>query len=106
MADLTSSNVTILDHWTDGGLASKRQTVIRVEAVITAAGAGSIGAKIPASAFGLTKVEEVSPLVNDGGDLIVVGAPNYDGSEIVLKAAATNALASYTDTFRFEVKGY
>lgn len=106
MADLARSNVTILNHWTEGGLNGKRQVVLQVEAVISAAGAGSSGAKLPASAFGLTKVEEVSALMNDGGDLVVVGSPNYDKSEIVLKAAATNALASYSDTFRFTVRGY
>ena len=98
--------MTIRDSWSEGGVNGKRRTVLEVTVVLTGAGSGASSNKIPASAFGLTVIEEVSSFVNDGGDLIIVGSPNYDGTEIVFKAAATNAFASYTDTFRGTVKGY
>lgn len=105
MANAARSNVTLLGSWPEGGICGKRRTALAVEIALTSAGSGAADNKIPASAFGLSSIEEVSPLVNDSNDLVIVGTPNFDGSELLLKAAATNAPASYTDTFRCVVKG-
>jgi len=105
MADLTQSGVTVLDTWTEGNVNGKRRVALRCQVALSGAGSGATSNKIPASAFGLKKVEEVSLLVNDDSDLVIAASPNYAGTEIILKAAGTNAPASYTDTFRCIVKG-
>ena len=84
----------------------KRRVALAVTVAISGAGSGDSSKTIPASAFGLRVIEEVSPLVNDSDDLIIVASPNYDGTEIILKAAGTNVPADFTDTFRGVVKGH
>jgi hypothetical protein len=69
-------------------------------------GSGSAGEKIPASAFGLSTFEECGVLTKSDNTVVVVAAPSADRTEMLLKAAGTNAPASVTGTYNFVVKGY
>lgn len=109
MADLTSTDVTIDANrsWELGDRFNKLiGKKLSVTLVLTAQGDGAAGSNIPASALGLTTVFEVRPLTKSDDSLVVVGAPNYAKSGILLKAAATNAPAQYTGTFKTVVIGY
>jgi hypothetical protein len=58
---------------------------------------GSEGAavdSIPASLFGLSKIEDSRPLVKSDNTLVVVTAPAYNGGSLLGKAAATAAPAN------------
>jgi hypothetical protein len=105
MADLTASGVTLLDAWSAGGVNGKRQTVLKLDLVLAGAGSGAASNKIPASALGMSTIEEVSSLVKSDGLVIVPATPNIAGTEIILGGGASNANASYTGTFRCVVKG-
>jgi hypothetical protein len=105
MADLASTGVTLLDAWPDGGTSGKRRTALKLEIVLAAAGSGATSNKIPASALGLSTIEEVSSFVKSDGLVIVPATPNIAGNEIILGGGASNANASYTGTFRCIVKG-
>lgn len=103
MADVTSANVTLLDHWTEGGLNGKRFAALKVQVAITAAGSGATGAKIPASAFGLRVVEQVSNAVNAANTAAHPLVPSADESEVL--SMHNNVPANITGTYEFIVKG-
>jgi hypothetical protein len=103
MADVTSANVTLLDHWTEGGLNGKRLTALKVQVAITAAGSGATGGKIPASAFGLREVEQVSNTVKSDNTAAHAMVPNANGSEVL--SMHNNSPANITGTYNFIVKG-
>lgn len=72
---------------------------------------GASAGDIPASTFGLTVVEEISPAVKSDNSLIVVLAPAYNasnaGTSVIGKAAATAAAADIpSGTYAVTVKGY
>lgn len=54
MANLASSNVTVLASWTSGGINSRRNIVKRVK--WTGVTCGGTSNTIPASAFGMSKI--------------------------------------------------
>ncbi len=76
----------------------------------TAVAAGTEGAAagtIPASIFGLTKVERCSKFVKNDNTLIVSAAPAFDGTSVLTKAAASAAPAAIpAGTYAVTVEGY
>jgi hypothetical protein len=79
--------------------------------MVTDGGDGAVAGDIPASVFGLTVIEEISPAVKSDNSLIVVLAPAYSstaqGSSVIGKAAATAAAADIpSGTYAVTVKGY
>ena len=68
---------------------------------------GAAAGDIPASVFGLTKLEEVSPLVKSDNTLAVVAVPAYNGESLLGKAAGTAAPADIpAGTYAVTVKGH
>lgn len=79
--------------------------------MITDGGDGAAAGDIPASIFGLTVVEEISPAVKSDSSIIVVLAPAYsatnESTSVLGKAAATAAAADIpSGTYAVTVKGY
>ena len=105
MADLTRANVTILNSWTEGSVTGKRHTALDVQAAISAAGSGAASNKIPASAFGMSTIIEVSSAVNDANNSVLTASPNYADTEVLLSAGNSATPTSVTGTYRFIVKG-
>jgi len=105
MADLTRANVTILNSWTEGSVTSKRHTALDVQAAITAAGSGAATNKIPASAFGMSTIIEVSSAVNSANNSVLTASPNYANTEVLLSAGTSATPTSVTGTYRFIIKG-
>jgi hypothetical protein len=103
MADVTSANVTLLDHWTEGGSVGKRRVALHVQVAINAAGSGATGGKIPASAFGLRTIEEVSNAVRSDNAAAHALVPNYAGSEVY--SIHNNTPANITGTYNIVLKG-
>lgn len=79
-----------------------------VSGVLTTAGSdGASALDIPASLFGLTKIEDARPLVKSDNTLLVVAMPAYDGLSLLGKAAATAAAADIpSGDYRAIVFGY
>jgi hypothetical protein len=105
MANVTQQDVTLLDHWTEGDVTGKRLSVLKVQVDVDGAGAGSAGAKIPASAFGLRKIEEVTNAVATDNSAVFVAVPNADGSEILIRNEDDDTPASITEEIQLLVKG-
>ena len=105
MADLTRANVTILNSWTEGSVTGKRHTALDVQAAITAAGSGASSNKIPASAFGMSTIVEVSNAVDSTNASVLTASPNYADTEVLLSAGNSATPTSVTGTYRFIVKG-
>ncbi len=102
MANLAASGVTVLEAWLEKTPA-KTFSVYKLQLVLAAMGTATN--TIPASALGLTFIDECSPLIMSDNTIIVVATPSYDGTLLLLKAIATAAPADYTGTFRCIVKG-
>ena len=109
MAALTSANVRNIKSWTEGAVTGKRRKVRRVE-VYNGSWGGATNT-MPASAFGLTVVEEVTPGLYDSHAFVAV--PVVDGSEVRLFATVGGASApadlTAGDTpngLYFTIKGY
>lgn len=105
MSDLSRSNVTILNSWTEGSVVGKRHTALQVQAVISSAGSGISSNKIPASAFGLSSIIDISDLVRSDNNEVVNAAPNYAGTEVLTSAGNSTTPTSVTGTFRFIITG-
>jgi hypothetical protein len=105
MADLTAAGVTILGSWSEGGVTGKRKTALQVSLVLVAAGAGTATNKIPATALGMSIIEDVTSFLKNDLTVLIPATPNVTGSEIILGGGAANAPASYTGTFLGIVKG-
>ena len=85
--------------------SSQRKIVTGTMATDGSNGASALD--IPASLFGLVKIERVLPLVKSDNTLIVVAAPAYDGLSLLGKAAATAAPADIpSGTYLVVVEGY
>lgn len=82
MADVAASAVTRINSWTRGGTNGRRQKVVQADIAGTFT-AGTPTNKIPASIFGLTKVEEVSLGVLDDNSRVHALIPSYDGANIL-----------------------
>ena len=109
MSALTTANVRIIRNWTEAGLNSKKRKVRHVEVYgVTVGGQTN---NMPASAFSLSVIEEVSPAVYG-----LVGfhlAPSSDGAYVyafdtvgAASAPADIALPTTPDGLYFTVKGY
>lgn len=109
MADLTSSAVTLLTSENyplgDRFQKSMQESQGDYKVVLAAQGDGGAGSNIPAAAFGMLVIREISGVVKSDNSIQLVATPKYDGSAILLKAAGTNAPAQYTGTFNMRVKG-
>lgn len=109
MANLTSSGVKLLTSENyplgDRFQKSMHESQGDYQVVLVAQGDGADGSNIPASAFGMSVIREVSGVVKSDNSIQLVATPKYDGSGILLKAAGTNAPAQYTGTFNMRVKG-
>lgn len=106
MADLTPSGVVVARVASE--TRSNGLTFWEKYVAMTLATHGDLtaGQLIPASAFGLSTIEEVSSLVKSDDTLVLVATPSNDRQNILLKAAATNAPAAYSGVFKGVVKGY
>ena len=107
MAALTSSNVRTIRAWTEGGLTGKRRSVRRVE--VHGGSWGGVTNTMPATAFGLRLVEEVTPAVY--GTKTYPTYPSTDGTLVYLSTAFDTApadltVAATTGGMYFTVKGY
>lgn len=107
MANLAASAVTKLASYPMGDRFQKdmQESQVDVSVVLLAQGDGTNGNDIPAAAFGMSVIREVCNITKSDNSIVLVGAPKYDGSGILLKAAATNAPAQFTGTFNMRVKG-
>lgn len=101
MADLAASAVTIVDSWyptTNKHIKSRRVTLVLT-------GQGTAANAIPASVMDFREIEQVTVLTQDDDTDLVVGAPDDAKTTLLLKAAATNAPADYTGTFKGVITG-
>lgn len=103
MADLAATAVSISNSGYKSGINGKRYKTRDV--VLTLTSQGTTSNKILAGVLGLSAVAGCDPLVQDDNTDIVVGAPSYDGTVLLLKAAGSNAPADYTGTFKTQVWG-
>lgn len=102
MATLDSSGVTRVRQHVVTSRGVEKGVVLDVEVTIASAGTGTT---IPASAFGLTYIDASSPWIADDDSIQVVASPNYAKTHLLLKAAGTNAPATYSDTFHCRIWG-
>lgn len=105
MANVAKSDVTILAHWTEGSVTGKRHAVLQVQVVLDGAGSGASSKKIPASAFGLREVLEVSTLVEDDNSTVYVAAPSFNGKEILIRGEDKGDVADASGTFKVLIRG-
>lgn len=111
MAALTSANVRVIKEWVEGELHGKRHVCKRVEVHgVTVGGTTNI---MPATAFGLTVIEQVTPLYNGTSAAAIAAVPDDDGSEVYLYTALDNSQAPGDITMAatpgghyFVIKGY
>ena len=105
MANVTSAMVTFVRSWPECGTTGHDRVgmLCRLEDATTGIAAGGNSNTIPASAFGLTKVESCGNLLvyttSTGASVkMYLMAPNYDGT-LIHAIDVTNA----TDGNRFNV---
>lgn len=106
MPDLTTSNVVINRSWEQ---TLSNQLILKTKQVkmtLATHGDKTSGQKIPASAFGLASIEECSPLTKSDNTSILYAGPTQDKSTLLLRAAATNSVATATGDYYALVKGY
>lgn len=104
MADLTSSAVTVSRDYTGGGNNGLLHSYRDVVLVLTVQ--GTAANKIPASVLELNELVGASVFRKDDDTVLLVAAPDYAGANLLLKAAATNAPADFTGTFKGTVWGF
>ena len=96
MANLSSTNVTVIESWTTGSTSSKRNKVKRVKWTGTTAGGTSN--LLTASAFGFTKILNCSPILLDASTKAIYPAvPNAGGTAIFALNAANETDGTRTD---------
>lgn len=103
MANLARTGVVTRKNYRTGGNNGARFTAY--ECTVTLAAMGTAANKVLASAFGLRTITHVTPFVLSDDSIIVAASPSYDGTQILLKAAGTNAPADYTGVFKCVVWG-
>lgn len=104
MADLTSADVTIVNGW-PVNQGSRVVTLREFSLVLDTMGILADGSAIPASVLGFSEIISAEPGILDTNSEIVVAAPSLDGTKLLLKAAATNAPATYSGTLVIRVLG-
>jgi len=103
MADLAESAVELVSEYYSDGLSGKRHVV--KELILTLTAQGTTTNRITADVLGFTKITDASPAVQSTNAAVLVASPSYDGSVLLLKAAATSAPADFTGTVRVTVTG-
>lgn len=103
MASLATSAVSRTKYLTLNQRLAER--LIMKTFVLTLTGQGTVANAITAATLGFTKIHSCSNAVSDADDLIIVAAPSFDGSKLLLKAAGTNAPGDYTANVRITVFG-
>lgn len=111
MANLTSANVRVVKEWVEGEVYAKRRIAKRVETHgVTVGGLTNL---MPATAFGMRVIEEVTAPYNANSGHAVGAAPAQDGSAMFLYLALDNAtdpadvvMAATPAGLYFVVKGY
>lgn len=103
MASLTKSDVAVIDDWYSGGLNARKFHYKKLSITLTSM--GSVANAIPAEVLGLRKIQGCEPLVKTDDTLIVLAAPSTDRSQLLLKAAGTNAPGDYSGVFHVIVHG-
>lgn len=109
MADLAASAVTVTSRRAIGDKTG-RKIYTEIIATVVLTGQGSTSNKIPASAFGLSSIVKVEPVVTDG-NTIYPAAPSYDGTYVLIAGAAGETATNHvvatdlTDTVRMVVYG-
>jgi len=107
MADLTSSSVTINRSAAIGSKSNKLvDNRYYMTAVLASHGTLVSGNRIPASAFGITKVTRVSNFVDSGGATVIPAGIDPTSTYVILGGGAANALANYTGTYSFVLDGH
>jgi hypothetical protein len=108
MADLTAAAVTIERQWTEGGTSGKEITCMEVTLVLP--GQGGLTDKIPATLFGISKLEQAVGFRRDSNEAMMA-APSYDGANLILFNVETvtdadrGLAVNVADTIRGVVKG-
>jgi len=102
MADLTTAGVTIVNGWPVNH--GSRIVKLREFSLVLDA-AGDTTDIILASVLGFTEIVAAEPGILGDNASIIVAAPSLDGSMLLLKAAATNAPATYSGTLVIRVYG-
>lgn len=108
MAALTYANVRLIKAWVEGNVVGKRRKIRRVE--VHGGDWGDGTDPMPAAAFGLSVIEEVTPATY--GTTAYVMAPASDGSKAYLYAIngagapTTVAVPTTPGGLYFTVKGY
>lgn len=103
MADLTSTGVSILESWEEGGVDSKRFVARRVR--LTLSGQGTTTNKIPASVLKMTKVVSATPMVKSDNTVIVPASPDYARDNLLAGGGSSNAPQDLTGVFDVIVRG-
>lgn len=111
MAALTRSNVRIVAAWVEGELYAKRRKGRIVE--VYGGSWGGTTNTMPASAFGLRKIEESTPGYNVSTGAGISLVPNQTGSLLFAYTALNNvqtpadvSLSTTPNGLYFTVKGY
>lgn len=83
--------------------AGKKIKARKVSLVLSSMGDGTD--YISATVLKLNTILECTPLVKSDDSVMVVAHPNAAGSKLLLKAAGSNAPATYSGTFTGIVRG-
>lgn len=95
--------------WKYGG--SNNQSLMKVEGTLvidTTASGGAAAEDLLASLFGLKEIIGIAVISNDSDDKIYFGAPDYDGSSLLVAGIASlGVLADLpNDTYKATIQGY
>lgn len=115
MADLTSTDVSVVEDTVETGVSTSRRRVTRKSVkgryTLVLGGQGTTTNGIPASALGLSKITGCGSFIKSDNTVIVPAVPSADGSKLLL-CAVTNATdasraapADFTGTFTGNVEG-
>ncbi len=101
MADLAAGGIAHITAWYNGW----KKDVINREVTVTLAAMGTAANAVPAASFGFSKFRGIAYLTKSDNTEVILGVPSYDGTKLLLKAAATNAPADFTGTYHGVVAG-
>lgn len=103
MANLLASAVTILESWTEAGLASKRLNCYRVTLVLSTQGGATNAVLGSVIAVGLQNaIVESSNFTKSDNSAIAVTAPSIDRTKLLFGTSVGDITGTYTGI----VKGY
>lgn len=98
-----AASSTVEEHWVEKGLGGKHIEVRQV--LLTLDGQGTVAAPIAASLFDMAYIIDCTPLVKSDNSVVVVAAPSYDHTQLLLKKNDDNVPAAYTGVFRCTIRG-